>query len=344
MKYITSYGVLRKLKLLLFISMLDTYYDENAPRLESADYPKPSPKLFLYTPLFMRVLPNEYLAIKDIGATGKSAQPAGINVKGFLGESHISLRASANMLQIAGTQNFLEVRNLLSLLVKENTMSMPQSDFITQRANMIESQLKKLGIRDTHVLEAMNRVPRHLFVPDELKEQAYTDSPLPIGYGQTISQPYIVALMCEVAAIQPHDKVLEIGAGSGYQAAVLSQLAQKVYTIEIVPNLGKQAREILKKLEYNNVQVKIGDGYSGWVEHAPYNAIFITAASEEVPQPLIDQLADKGRLIAPLGKGLRQELIRFTKTKRGLKKESFGAVVFVPFQRESERKEQSKSH
>jgi protein-L-isoaspartate(D-aspartate) O-methyltransferase len=154
-----------------------------------------------------------------------------------------------------------------------------------------------------------------------------------IGYGQTISQPYIVALMCEAAAILPQDKVLEIGTGSGYQAAILSQLTQKVHTVEIVSPLGKHTREILKELNYNNVYVKIGDGYSGWSEHAPYNVILITAATENVPQPLMEQLAINGRLIIPLGSGLHQELVRFTKTVKGLKKESLGTIIFVPFQR-----------
>jgi protein-L-isoaspartate(D-aspartate) O-methyltransferase len=139
--------------------------------------------------------------------------------------------------------------------------------------------------------------------------------------------------MCETAVILPQDKVLEIGTGSGYQAAVLSQLTQKVHTVEIVSPLGKHAREILKELNYSNVYVKIGDGYSGWPEHAPYNVILITAATEKVPQPLMDQLALKGRLIMPLGSGSHQELIRFIKTEKGLKKESLGAVIFVPFQR-----------
>lgn len=208
------------------------------------------------------------------------------------------------------------------------------SDFIIQRANMVKSQLKARGIQDQRVLDAMNTVPRHLFVPKDLRDQAYADSALPIGYDQTISQPYIVALMCEATTILPHDKVLEIGTGSGYQGAVLSQLSQEVYTIEIVSSLGKQARKILNELEYNNVQVKIGDGYSGWPEHAPYNVILITAATEKVPQPLIDQLALKGRLIVPLGSSLHQELVLFIKTEKGLKKESLGSVVFVPFQRE----------
>ena len=198
---------------------------------------------------------------------------------------------------------------------------------------MVKFQLEARGIQDKRVLEAMNKIPRHLFVPNDLKVEAYADSPLPIGYDQTISQPYIVALMCEAAAILPQDKVLEIGTGSGYQAAVLSLLAQKVHTVEIVSPLGKHAREVLKERAYNNVYVKIGDGYSGWPEHAPYNVILITAATEKIPQPLMDQLALNGRLIMPLKSGSHQELIRFIKTEKGLKKESLGAVIFVPFQR-----------
>jgi len=166
----------------------------------------------------------------------------------------------------------------------------------------------------------MRKVPRHLFVPIDLQNSAYADSPLPIGYEQTISQPYIVALMCDDACISPQDKVLEIGTGSGYQAAVLSLLSKEVYTIEIVTPLGELARSRLKELGSNNVQVKIGDGHSGWPEHAPYDVILVTAAAQKIPQPLIDQLAVHGRLIMPLGNALDQELVRFTKVEYRLKK------------------------
>lgn len=213
------------------------------------------------------------------------------------------------------------------------TSSKDESNFSWQRTNMVKSQLEFRGIKDERVLGAMNTVPRHFFVPDDLKNMAYTDSPLPIGYGQTISQPYIVAFMCEAACISSQDRVLEIGAGSGYQAAVLGLLSQKVYAIEIVAPLGELAQARIKELGYKNVEVKIGDGYSGWQEHAPYDVILIAAAAKEVPQPLIDQLAVRGRLIMPLENNLEQQLVRLTKTETGLKKEFLGPVRFVPFRR-----------
>jgi protein-L-isoaspartate(D-aspartate) O-methyltransferase len=229
------------------------------------------------------------------------------------------------------------MEDLSNLLDKENTMltsSKDESDFSRQRMNMVKSQLESRGIKDKRVLEAMNTVLRHFFVPDDLKNMAYTDSPLPIGYGQTISQPYIVAFMCEAACISPQDRVLEIGAGSGYQAAVLGLLSRKVYAIEIVTPLGELAQARIKELGYKNVEVKIGDGYSGWQEHAPYDVILIAAAAKEVPQPLVDQLAVRGRLIMPLENNLEQQLVRFTKTETGLEEEFLGPVRFVPFQRE----------
>ncbi len=189
------------------------------------------------------------------------------------------------------------------------------------------------GIKDEGILEAMRSVPRHLFVPNESKNRAYTDSTLPIGYDQTISQPYIVAVMCEVACISSQDKVLEIGAGSGYQTAILSLLAREVYAIEMVSSLAELAQLRLKDLGYKNVRIKIGDGYFGWAEHAPYDAILITAAAERVPQRLVDQLALNGRLIMPLGSLFEQQLVRLIKTETGLKKELLNPVLFVPFQR-----------
>ncbi len=214
------------------------------------------------------------------------------------------------------------------------TVSENNTDFSWQRTNMVTSQLELRGIKDERVLEAMRLVPRHLFVPDDLRDRAYADSALPIGYGQTISQPYSVALMCEIACITPQDKVLEIGAGSGYQAAVLSLLSQEVYAIEIVEPLGKSAQKRLKNLGYKNIHVKIGDGYPGWPEHAPYDAILIAAAAAEAPQPLLDQLAMNRRLVMPLGSGFDQQLVRFTKTETGLKEEMLDSVLFVPFQRD----------
>ena len=327
------------LRILLSSSTLDVYFNGNVFSADMVENPKPSPELFLYAASAMGISPNECLVIEDSEVGVQAACAAGIKVWGFLGGSHITPETKAKLLGAGAERVFGKMEDLFLFLEKKNAMLIPHQDkkiipdFTTKRANMVELQLQARGIKDKPVLEAMNSVPRHLFVPEDIRNQAYADSALPIGYDQTISQPYIVALMCEEVVILPQDKVLEIGAGSGYQAAVLSQLAQKVHTVEIVSPLGKHAREILKKLEYHNVYVKIGDGYSGWTEYAPYNVILITAATETIPQPLIDQLVLKGRLIMPLGSGLHQELIRFIKTEKGLKKESLGAVVFVPFQR-----------
>ena len=164
---------------------------------------------------------------------------------------------------------------------------------------MVDRQIEARGVRDPQVLEALRRTPRHLFVPPELAGEAYVDSPLPIGHGQTISQPYIVGLMSELLKVEPDHKVLEIGTGSGYQAAILAQLADQVFTIEYLEPLGRVARERLERLRFENVDVRIGDGYKGWPEEAPFDRILLTAAPEELPQALVDQLAPGGRLVAP---------------------------------------------
>jgi protein-L-isoaspartate(D-aspartate) O-methyltransferase len=183
------------------------------------------------------------------------------------------------------------------------------------------------------VLAAMKRVPRHEFVPEESRAAAYADTPLPIGEGQTISQPYIVALMTELAAVDPTDTVLEIGTGSGYQAAVLAELAAKVFTIEIVEPLGRRATKTLEQLGYRNVETRIGDGYAGWRAHAPFDAILVTAAPEEIPQPLIEQLARGGKMVVPVGAGT-QELVVLEKGADGaVEKRAVLPVRFVPFTR-----------
>jgi protein-L-isoaspartate(D-aspartate) O-methyltransferase len=180
-------------------------------------------------------------------------------------------------------------------------------------------------------LEAVSSVDRAQFVPDELQSRAYDDSPLPIGHGQTISQPYIVALMTELAGIEPGDKVLEVGTGSGYQAAILGKLAGKVFTVEIVDPLAKQAKERLTKLGFGNVTVRSGDGYAGWSEEAPFDAIVVTAAPEKTPPPLIEQLKPGGRIVIPLGKGL-QELVVMEKSATGrMAQQAVLPVRFVPF-------------
>lgn len=211
----------------------------------------------------------------------------------------------------------------------------PQADkYETLRQKMVENQIRNRGINNTAVLNAMKKVPRHLFIPENYRDEAYNDYPLPIGYGQTISQPYIVAYMTEAVRPTINKKVLEIGTGSGYQAAVLAEIADKVYTIEIVPELAKEAAERLKQMGYDNIICKYGDGYQGWQEHAPYDIIVVTAAPETVPQPLIDQLAEGGRLIIPVGAaGAVQELILMTRKNGKIDTRRLSFVRFVPFRR-----------
>ncbi len=211
----------------------------------------------------------------------------------------------------------------------------PAEHFAALRAEMVSRQLVARGITDPDVLEAMRRVPRHLFVPDSEVDNAYEDRPLPIGHGQTISQPYIVALMTELARPKRTDRVLEVGTGSGYQAAVIAGLVSEVFTIEIVEPLAEQARKRLKDLGFGNVTVRAGDGYAGWPEHAPFDIILVTAAPERVPPALIEQLKPGGRLIIPVGGVFDlQELQRITKDADGrLRTEHITDVRFVPFRR-----------
>jgi protein-L-isoaspartate(D-aspartate) O-methyltransferase len=197
------------------------------------------------------------------------------------------------------------------------------------RRRMVERDLRGEGIRDERVLAAMGSVPRHEFVPPSLRARAYADAPLPIGEGQTISQPFVVALMTEHLATRPGMRVLEVGTGSGYQAAVLAELGCEVYSIEILPDLADQARERLERLGYR-VHVRAGDGFYGWPEEAPFDAIVITAASPEVPETLVAQLRQGGRIILPLGKGSGQELTLGIKTPTGVDLRPLGGVAFVP--------------
>jgi protein-L-isoaspartate(D-aspartate) O-methyltransferase len=201
--------------------------------------------------------------------------------------------------------------------------------FGKERETMIQDQLIARGIRDSLVLGAMRSVPRHLFVPGGLVDEAYADNPLPIGHDQTISQPYIVAFMTEALGLKGGERVLEVGTGSGYQAAVLAEIVDDVYTIEIVGPLGLEAEERLRRLHYNNVHVRIGDGYRGWPEMAPFDAIIVTAAPDHIPEPLLDQLKVGGRLVVPVG-DRNQELIQVTRTARGIERKSILPVRFVP--------------
>ncbi len=206
-----------------------------------------------------------------------------------------------------------------------------------RRLQMVREQLEARDIRDPRVLEAMRKVPRHLFVPESLRDEAYHDCPLPIGYGQTISQPYIVALMTQLARPRPTSRALDIGTGSGYQAAVLAELVKEVYSVEILKPLADLARARLKRLGYKNVHVRCADGYRGWPEHAPYDVIIVAAAPDHIPQPLIDQLAPGGRLVIPVGRFF-QTLVVVTKQKDGtIQKESITPVAFVPMTGEAER-------
>ena len=199
---------------------------------------------------------------------------------------------------------------------------------------MVEEQIESRGVKDARVLDAMRRVPRDRFVPTDIAHLAYQDSALPIGHGQTISQPYIVAYMTEALDVQPHHRVLEIGTGSGYQAAVLSALVKEVYTIEIVPPLAARARDTLAALGYGNVHVRDGDGYGGWPEHAPFARIIVTAAPARIPQPLIDQLAPGGIMVIPVGeRNSMQWMTIIEKKATGIVERRTIAVAFVPLTR-----------
>ncbi len=204
--------------------------------------------------------------------------------------------------------------------------------YLIERLQMVSDTIQARGVQDPNVLVAMREVPRHLFVPPEWIDNAYDDNPLPIGYGQTISQPYIVAWMTELLELKPGDKVLEIGTGSGYQAAVLAELGTvEVYTIEIVPELAKRSAELLKSLGYTQVNTKEGDGYYGWPEFAPFDAIIVTAAPDHLPAPLATQLSEGGRLVIPIGPpGFFQTLWKFKNEAGELKAYNLGGVAFVP--------------
>ncbi|HEV7668871.1 MAG TPA: protein-L-isoaspartate(D-aspartate) O-methyltransferase [Thermoanaerobaculia bacterium] len=216
-------------------------------------------------------------------------------------------------------------------------MSPPEDPSRAERERMVDRQIAARGVRDPRVLAAMREVPRHRFVPEPLRASAYEDGPLPIGEGQTISQPYVVAAMCEHLALKASDRVLEIGTGSGYHAAVLSRLASQIFSIEIVPPLAERARHTLSDLGYDNVKVRTGDGYRGWPEEAPFDAVILTAAPPEIPEPLVAQLKPGGRMVLPVGVGDDQQLVVLKKTAQGLEKSVAFPVRFVPMTGEAER-------
>lgn len=203
-------------------------------------------------------------------------------------------------------------------------------EFWLARRQMVTEQIMARGIRNPRLLTVIESIPRHLFVSAEEREWAYSDGPLPIGYDQTISQPYIVALMTDLLALQGHERVLEVGTGSGYQAAVLGKMAAEVHTVEIIPDLVERAKKLLDELGYSNVSVHLGDGSLGWPDAAPYDGILVAAAAPEVPQPLFDQLAEGGRLVIPIGGRGFQELQVWKRKKDGLRQTRSISVAFVP--------------
>jgi len=202
-------------------------------------------------------------------------------------------------------------------------------DFPKARLKMVEEQIVSRGVKDPRLIAAMKKIPRHLFVEEALQSQAYTDHPLPIGEKQTISQPYMVALMTEALLLTGREKVLEIGTGSGYQTAILAELSEKVFSVERIRPLAIRARKLLYELEYFNVEIKIFDGTFGWMEESPFDSILVTAGSPDIPETLIHQLAIGGKLVIPVGDAFVQDLFRVTKTEGGVKKEDLGGCRFV---------------
>jgi protein-L-isoaspartate(D-aspartate) O-methyltransferase len=210
-------------------------------------------------------------------------------------------------------------------------------EFAVERERMVREQVAMRGVTNERILTAMRKVPREQFVPEAMRDRSYSDQPLPIGYDQTISQPFVVAFMTEKLQLKSTDRVLEIGTGSGYQAAILGELAAEVYTIEIVEPLGKGAAATLQRLGYKKVHVKIGDGYKGWPEHAPYDAVIVTCAPDHVPQPLVQQIKEGGRIVIPVGPAGGQELYLLEKREGQLKQRAVLPVRFVPMTGEASR-------
>jgi protein-L-isoaspartate(D-aspartate) O-methyltransferase len=219
---------------------------------------------------------------------------------------------------------------VLLMLLSGISCGQNSDPFFAQRNRMVATQIENRGITDATVLQALRNVERHKFVPAQYIPYAYNDSPLPIAEGQTISQPYIVAFMTDALELKSTDKVLEIGTGSGYQAAVLAEICDSVFTIEIFQKLGDEARELFNQLGYDNIISKVGDGYKGWPEYAPFDAIMVTAAPEKIPEPLKEQLAEGGRMIIPVGNDPVQHLVLLKKRRGKIKEEQILPVRFVP--------------
>jgi protein-L-isoaspartate(D-aspartate) O-methyltransferase len=250
-----------------------------------------------------------------------------------LGLVYVAVANGAKQHYLWCTRRALAATLLLHLSTEVcDSQSLTQVDFAAARRKMVEEQIaaSDRGITNRKVLDVMGSVPRHEFVPESERNFAYRDEPLPIGYGQTISQPSLVAFMTDKLDLKPTDCVLEIGTGSGYQAAILSQLAAHVYTIEIIEPLARRAMADLKRLGYNNVEVLIGDGYKGWPEHAPFDAVIVTCAPDRVPQPLVDQLRDGGRMVIPVGAAGNQSLYLLEKHGESVVQQSILPVRFVP--------------
>jgi protein-L-isoaspartate(D-aspartate) O-methyltransferase len=227
---------------------------------------------------------------------------------------------------------------LLMLSVNNcNSQKFSEDEFTRQRANMVEQQIKARGITNPDVIRSLLKVRRHLFVPPEYRHQAYGDFPLPIGFNQTISQPYVVAYMTEILEPEKNMKVLEIGTGSGYQAAIIAEICKEVYSIELIDSLANKAKETLASAGYKNITVKSGDGYLGWPEYAPFDAIIVTCAPVEIPKPLVDQLAEGGRLITPAGEMDKQVLVLMQKKNGKIMKTETLPVRFVPMVRAGKR-------
>lgn len=233
---------------------------------------------------------------------------------------------------------FILALTLLSIFLLAN-FSIPEDDnnvYAQKRWEMVETQIISRGIRDSKLIRAMLKIPRHKFVPENLRDIAYGDNPLPVGIEQTISQPYIVALMTELLRLNSGEKVLEVGTGSGYQTAILAEMGCKVYTIEILEPLSEKAQQVLKSLGYEDIHYKIGDGYRGWPQFAPFDAIIVTAAPDHMPQPLIEQLKTNGRMIIPVG-AQYQELLLTKKTDKGTDMKTVTPVRFVPMTGEAQK-------
>jgi protein-L-isoaspartate(D-aspartate) O-methyltransferase len=260
-------------------------------------------------------------------------------LRGFIVNAHVAA-------VVPGSHSTVRRSALLMLcgFLTAAPLAWAQSDasWKSQRLRMVDVEIAKEGIGNDAVLDALRAVPRHLFVPEAQRQRAYLDAVLPIGYKQTISPPYIVAYMTEVIDPQKDDKVLEIGTGSGYQAAVLAEICKEVYTIEIVEPLGKQAAERLKKLGYDKVHVKIGDGYKGWAEHAPFDKIIVTCSPENVPQPLVDQLKEGGKMLVPMGERYQQVFMLFEKKDGKLERTRLVPTFFVAMTGEAEKNRDKK--